>query len=491
MLTLNDLICSISKYGVGIIDIEKVKKAYHFAEVLHNGQFRDSGEPYIIHPLHVSYILSEMHADTDTICAGLLHDTLEDTSVSEEEIEKEFGKDVLTLVDGVTKISKLNSVSKEETNFANTRKIIVGITSDVRIIIIKLADRLHNMRTLQFKRKFKQKENALETMEIFAPLAFHIGAYAIKNELEDLSLKYLKPDAYKRVVEIRRQSEEDSKPCLQEMLQTIHLLLSDNSISNEVKVRIKHIYGIYKTLSSGGKISDIHDLLALQVIVDEVKNCYFSLGLIHSKYLPINNKFKDYICNPKTNMYQSLHTTVFGLDERLVQAQIRTSDMDKIATYGLPIYWEINKGNSRIRMQETIREKYHFLSSLDEINSDFSSNKAFVNQIKAELFSDRIYVYTMGGQVIDLPVDATPVDFAYSIHTEVGNSIIGAKVNEEEVPITSCLHNNDRVTVITDPSSVGPDIGWLSCVKTSKAKRYIKEFYKFGGKGYYGKQNKM
>ena len=298
--------------------ISDVKKAYDYARHLHNGQVRQSGEPYIIHPLNVAYILSEMHADSDTVCAGLLHDTLEDTNIKKEDIAHYFNQNVANLVDGVTKLAKMNFSSKQDQNYANTRKIITGITDDVRIIIIKLADRLHNMRTLQFKSEFKQKENSLETMEIFVPLAYYIGAYRIKSELEDLSLKYLKPDVYKRIVEKKIKLEETSGDILKEMLYKIETLLNDRNIPNEIKVRTKNIYGIYKRLSEGHKLSDIHDLLALKIMVDEIKNCYIGLYLVHSKYKPINDKFKDYICNPKTNMYRSLHTTVFGPDDNLL-----------------------------------------------------------------------------------------------------------------------------------------------------------------------------
>ncbi|CDE74006.1 relA/SpoT family protein [Clostridium sp. CAG:451] len=333
MLTIDDLLNVVKEYNNEEVDY--VKKTYDFASYLHDGQIRQSGEPYITHPLNVAYILAEMHADRDTLCAGLLHDTLEDTNVTKEEIERLFNQDVAKLVDGVTKISKLNFSTKQDQNLANTRKIITGITEDVRIIIIKLADRLHNMRTLEFKSEFKQKENSMETMDIFVPLAYCIGAYRLKSELEDLSLKYLYPDKYKRIEETKLKVESDSSYCLEEMLATINELLTNKGIPHEIKVRTKNIYGIYKRLEQGHKVSDIHDLLALKVMVDDIANCYYTLGLVHSKYHPINNKFKDYISNPKTNRYQSLHTTVFGLDDRLVQTQIRTFEMDKIASFGL------------------------------------------------------------------------------------------------------------------------------------------------------------
>ena len=383
-MKLDELVEKVQEY-LNTQEIVKVKNAYQYANTLHDGQLRQSGEPYIIHPLTVAYILAEMHADCDTICAGLLHDTLEDTDTSKEEIAELFGSETANLVDGVTKLKKMNFSSKEEQNMANTRKIITGITSDVRIIIIKLADRLHNMRTLQFKSEFKQKENSMETMDIFVPLAYYIGAYRIKSELEDLSLRYLYPDTYKKIEERKIKVEEDSKSCLQEMLSTIQKILSDKEIPNEIKVRTKNIYGIYKRQQQGHTLSDIHDLLALKIIVDEIENCYITLGAVHSKYNPINDKFKDYIYNPKTNMYRSLHTTVFGPEDRLVQTQIRTFEMDKVASFGLTAYWETHDENAREEMQSKLKEKYQFFSSLVEMNSMFADNKEFVSQVKKEL----------------------------------------------------------------------------------------------------------
>ncbi len=292
--------------------VKVVEKAYNFADFLHSGQKRQSGEPYIIHPLNVASILAEMHADIDTVCAGLLHDTLEDTNTTKDEIIKEFNGDVASLVDGVTKISKMNFSSRFDEDLANTRKIITSITTDVRIIIIKLADRLHNMRTLQYKSETKQKENALETLEIFVPLAYYIGAYQIKRELEDLSFKYLKPDDYKYIKEEKLKIEQENMVYLKQMKDIIKKLLDEHEIGNWVKIEFKNLYGIYKKLNEGEKLEKMHDLLALKISVDNYENCYRALGFIHSKYHPINSHFKDYICNPKNNMYQSLHTTVFG-----------------------------------------------------------------------------------------------------------------------------------------------------------------------------------
>lgn len=473
-LTLNDLLDNVKKYNEE--GIKEIERAYYYALALHEGQYRQSGEPYITHPLNVAYILSEIHADTDTICAGLLHDTLEDTEITKEQIAKDFNEEIANLVDGVTKISKLNFSSKTDQNMANTRKIITSITSDVRIIIIKLADRLHNMRTLDFKTEFKQKENSMETMDIFVPLAYYIGAYRIKSELEDLSLKYLYPEKYKKIEDIKIRIEDESKNCLQEMYLTINNILTDKKIPNEIKIRTKNIYGIYKRLNEGHKVSDIHDLLALKIMVSDIANCYQTLGLIHEKYHPINDKFKDYICNPKTNMYRSLHTTVFGPEDRLVQTQIRTFDMDKVASFGLSAYWDIKKGNARDIMQEDLKGKYQFFKSLVEINQVFADNQEFVRQVKSELFADKIYVYTTKGDVIELPKGSTAIDFAYKIHSDIGNTMISAVVNDKNVSPDYILKNKDRVRIITDIMSYGPREEWLDKVQTTKAKRKIKEF---------------
>ena len=475
-ITLEDLLDKLEKYNPE--EVEIVRTAYEYADILHSNQMRQSGEPYITHPLNVAYILADMHADRDTICAGLLHDTLEDTNITKEDIAHDFNQNIANLVDGVTKLSKMNFSSKQDQNYANTRKIITGITEDVRIIIIKLADRLHNMRTLQFKSEFKQKENALETMEIFVPLAYYIGAYRIKSELEDLSLQYLKPDVYKKLSEKKEKIEEKNNPYLQEMKEKIEYLLKNNNIPNEIKVRTKNIYGIYKRLNEGHKLSDIHDLLALKIMVDEVENCYRTLGIIHNAYHPINNKFKDYICNPKTNMYQSLHTTVFGPDDRLIQTQIRTFGMDKVASFGLTAYWDEQKGKARNAMQDDLKQKFQFFKSLTEINSMFGDNQQFVNQVKNELFADKVYVYTTKGDILELPKGSTPIDFAYKIHTDIGNTMVGVFVNDEFVPIDYVLKNKDRVRIVTDDLSFGPREDWIDKAQTSLAKRKIRDFNK-------------
>ena len=431
------------------VEMPIIKKAYEYAKHLHEGQFRQSGEPYIIHPLNVAYSLAEMHADKDTVCAGLLHDTLEDTDTSQEEIAREFNSNIAELVDGVTKISKLNFTSKQDAINANTRKIIVSITKDVRIIIIKLADRLHNMRTLEYKNEFKQKENSLETLDIFVPLAYYIGAYRIKSELEDLSLKYLCPDDYKRLENIQKELELKNKNCVMEMLQRINCILSQNNIPYESKVRIKNIYGIYKRLQQGYKIDDIHDLISLKFMVENIANCYMSLGLVHSIYHPINEKFKDYICNPKTNLYQSLHTTVFGPEEKLAQIQIRTNEMDRVASFGLCTYWDINKGEARTVMQRDLKDKFSFFKSLLEINSMFADNAEFVDVIKKELLGNKVYILDTSGNYKELPKGYTVFDYATKVCKLDANNIIYYFVNDRVVSNDYQLKNRDRIKIIT------------------------------------------
>ena len=470
-ITVDDLLKNISSYNSNVEELEIIRKAYDYASYLHDGQTRQSGEPYVTHPLNVAYILSDMHADTDTICAALLHDVLEDTTATKEDISNMFNDEVAKLVDGVTKISKMNFSSKAECNLANTRKIILGLTEDVRIIIIKLADRLYNMRTLEFKSEFKQKENSLETMEIFVPLAYYIGAYRIKSELEDISFRYLKPDKYLELLEKLDKSNVSNERCLEEMLFDINEILSCNSIPHEIKVRTKNIYGIYKRLEEGHKMSDIHDLLSLKIMVDEIKNCYVAMGLIHSKYKPINDKFKDYICNPKTNLYSSLHTTVFGPDEKLVQTQIRTFDMDKVASFGLATYWDINKGVAREVMQEDLKTKSQLFKSLTDINLMFKDNQDFVTQIKSELFADKIYIYTSNGRVIELPKGSNIIDLA--CYSGIEHILVGAKVNDQLVPVDYELKNKDRVITLVDDLSFGYRSDWIDKANTTFAKKKL------------------
>lgn len=454
-------------------EAEKIKMAYFLAEKLHEGQIRKSGEPYIIHPVNVAYILTELNADADTICAGLLHDTLEDTNISKDELTELFGPTVAELVDGVTKISGMHFRSKREKNLANTRKILSSLTSDVRIIIVKLADRLHNMRTLEFHNLDKQKEIALETMEIFVPLANLVGSYWLKNELEDLSLKFLKPDEYKRIAELSHYQETGFYFLLEEMKTKIGERLKSEGINSEIQRRIKNIYGIYKRFDEGYELDTIPDLLALKVIVEDVKDCYLSLWLIHDMYHPLNCRFKDYICTPKSNMYRSLHTTVFGEGDKLIQTRIRTFEMDNIAYNGLTANWNLKNNQERIDMQKYFKDNFKAYNSLREIDKMFTNNDEFIEHVRSELFSDKIYVYSPKGEMIELPKGATPGDYAYLIHTELGNNMRGVFINGVPAPINTQLKTGDMVKIIT--TGINPSIVLPDDVITARAKRKIKE----------------
>ena len=473
-LTLNDFVNLLTDYSQE--DVEMIVKAYYYAYRLHQGQKRQSGEDYIIHPLNVAYILASIHADRDTICAGFLHDTLEDTNVTKEDIAHDFNKDVANLVDGVTKISKMNFNSKIEQNNANQRKIITSIVNDVRIIIVKLADRLHNMRTIEFKTHDKQVENAEETLELFVPLAYYLGCYRIKSELEDISFKVLNPNEYEELLDKKNKIEERYSDILEEMKYKISYLLNEKNIPNEIKIRTKNIYGIYKKILDGYKISNIHDLLALKVMVNEVDECYIALGCVHSIYNPFNSRFKDYIHNPKTNGYQSLHTTLFAPGDRLVQTQIRTFDMDKIASFGLPAYWELIKDNSKEIMQDDLKNKFQFYRLLNEINNSYDNDQEFIDKIKEELFVKQIYVYSNDGTKIQLPTDSTLIDYAYRLDKKVGDTLVYGIVNDAYVSPNHLLKNNDRVVLITNSLDYGYKSELENTAKTTYARKMIRQY---------------
>ncbi len=451
-LSIEMLINLINEYNP--LETEKIKKAYAYANEKHDGQKRQSGEDYIVHPLMVAYILAQMHADADTVCAGLLHDTLEDTNASKEEIKALFNESILSLVDGVTKLSTINFSSKEEQNLANTRKIITGIIYDPRIIIIKLADRLHNMRTLDFKSEAKQIEIANETMSIYVPLASYIGAYHIKTELEDLSFKYLNPGKYHEILESKFRFEADNEESIFAMQKKIHSFLLDKNVPNYMKIRTKNIYGIYKKMQKGFSLYEMHDLVALKIVVDMIDECYLSLGYVHSLYKPINFKFKDYIASPKTNMYQSLHTTIFGLDNQLLQVQIRTDAMDRANSFGLTGYWDNNHENAKDVMLEDLKNKYQFFKTLSKLNLEYPNNAEFIYHVKRELFSDIIHVFDSDGSVIELPKGATIIDFAYKVNLGSSDILIGAYVNNNLVGPNHVLNNNDRVYPLYNKKSV-------------------------------------
>ena len=464
-------------YNKEKVDVEKITKAYLFAYEKHFGVKRLTNEDYIEHPLNVAYILTGVFADMATICAALLHDILEDCEVSEEELTEKFGPEITSLVVGVTKINKLNFTGENEAMIANHRKIIVGLSEDVRVIIIKLADRLHNMRTLWLLPEKKQKEKARETLDILIPIAHRLGMNQIKSELEDLSLRYLKPDVYYSIVETLNQTKRERDNIVKDMVNKVTSLLADHGIKNEVKGRAKSIYSIYKKLDTGRKFSDIYDLLALRVFVDTEQECYQALGILHSKYRPIPKRFKDFIAMPKTNMYQSLHTTVFGMDGNLFEIQIRTYEMDKIAEHGIASHWSYKEKGKKHSMQSTMEQKLQFFRSIIELKNTESNDEEFVDSVKKDVFKDTIYVFTPKGDVVELPNGSTPIDFAYRVHTEVGDRMVGAIVNGSIVPLDYQLKDDDIIKINVNKNSDGPNKEWINIAKTVQAKNKIKAFF--------------
>ena len=477
-ITINDLIGRFSEYNTNKDDLDLINRAYEYAYKKHFGVKRISGDDYIIHPLNVAMILTDINADAACLAAALLHDVVEDTDTSKETIADLFGNEVSLLVDGVTKINKLHFSNAGEQMAANQRKILVGLSEDVRVIIIKLADRLHNMRTLYVMPVEKQKKKARETLEILTPVAERLGINKIKSELEDLSLKYLKPDVYYDIVEKLNAKKTEMDEDVNDMLDEVTLLLNDHHIKHEIFGRSKSIYSIFKKLDKGKKFNDIYDILALRVLVDTEQECYLTLGLIHSKYKPVPNRFKDYIAMPKTNLYQSLHTTVFGVDGKLFEIQIRTHDMHKIAEYGIASHWSYKEKGSVKTVKDAMDTKLQFFRSIIELNEDSDTPEEFISSIKQDvLTNDSIYVYTPKGDVIELPAGSTPVDFAYKVHSEVGNSIVGALVNENIVTLDYKLKTGDIIKVNTSKTSKGPNKDWLSFVVTNQARNRIKSFY--------------
>ena len=458
-------------------EVEKLIKAYNIAESAHKGQLRESGEPYIIHPLNVCVNLAKFHADGATLIAGMLHDVVEDTDMTIDDIKCEFGSDVAKLVLGVTKINNLHYSSLDEARDANIRRIITSLNDDIRIIIIKLCDRLHNMKTLEFKSREKQQRSALETLSIFVPLAYFIGAFRLKCELEDICLSYLKPEIYEDLFNKSNKIKKDYIKCIKETEDKISIVLKENNIEHEMRTRIINIYNIYRKIKKGYKINEIHDLVNIKIMVNSVDECYKVLGLVHKLFPPMNYKFKDYIAQPKTNMYSSLHTTVFGSDEKIIQIQIKTKEMDNLNTYGLASYWNKYRELGSEKMQDALLNKFQFLSTITTLNENIKNDKSFIEKIKDEVFSNNIYVYTATGDIIELPMGATPIDFAYKIHTKIGNHLSKCFVNGDEVKLDYKLQNKDRVIIITKDIA-HPYKKWLNIVVTTQAKRKIKDYFK-------------
>ena len=477
-ITIEDLIEKVKTYNNNEKDIDLINRAFDYAYKKHFGQKRISGDDYITHPLNVAMILTDINADSTCLAAALLHDTIEDSDSTKEEVTKLFGADVALLVDGVTKINRLHFSNAGEQMAANQRKILVGLSEDVRVIIIKLADRLHNMRTLYVMPEERQKKKARETLEILTPVADRLGINKIKSELEDLSLRYLKPDVYFDIVEKLNAKKTEMDEDVNDMLKEVSSLLNEHNIKHEIFGRSKSIYSIYKKLDKGKKFNDIYDILALRVLVDTEQECYLALGLIHSKYKPVPNRFKDYIAMPKTNLYQSLHTTVFGVDGKLFEIQLRTYEMHKIAEYGIASHWSYKAHGSVKTVKDSMEAKLQIFRSIMELNEESDTPEEFISSIKQDVLNnDSIYVYTPKGDVLELPAGATPVDFAYKVHSEVGNTLVGAIVNENIVPLDYQLKTGDIIKVNTNKSSKGPNKDWLNFVITSQAKNKIKSFY--------------
>ena len=477
-ITIEDLLAKFKLYDNDKDDIDLIIRAYNYAYKKHFGVKRISGDDYITHPLNVAMILTDINADAECMAAALLHDTIEDTDSTKEEITRLFGSTVALLVDGVTKINRLHFSTTSEQVAANQRKILVGLSEDVRVIIIKLADRLHNLRTIYVMPVEKQRKKAKETLEILTPVADRLGINKIKSELEDLSLRYLKPYAYFDILEKLNAKKTEMDADVAEMLNDVSSLLTEHNIKHEIFGRSKSIYSIYKKMQKGKKFNDIYDILALRVIVDTESECYLSLGLIHSKYKPVPNRFKDYIAMPKTNMYQSLHTTIFGAEGKLFEIQIRTHEMHKIAEYGIASHWTYKaKGGSVKTVKDSMEQKLQIFRNIMEINEVSDTPEEFINSIKQEvLTTDSIYVYTPKGDVIELPKNSTPIDFAYKVHTEVGNTVVGAIVNDAIVPLDYNLKTGDIIKINTSKSAK-PNKDWLSFVITSQARSKIKAYY--------------
>ena len=474
-ITFDELHDKVATYITNKEDLKLITKSYLFAYEKHFGQKRHTGEDYIVHPLNVAYILADINADYQTICAALLHDTIEDCDVSMEELSNEFSLEIANLVNGVTKINKLNFSGDNEALLANHRKIIVGLTEDVRVIIIKLADRLHNMRTLWILSEKSQKANAKETLDILVPIAHRLGMNKIKSELEDLSLRYSKPDVYFSIVEKLNQSKVERNANVDLMKESLINLLNSHGIKHKIKGRAKSIYSIYKKLDTGRRFSDIYDLLALRIFVDTEQDCYQTIGLIHSKYRPIPKRFKDYIAMPKQNGYQSLHTTVFGENGQLYEVQIRTYEMDQVAEHGIASHWSYKEKGKTI-MQSAMEEKLQFFRSIMELSQEEDNDEMFINSVKEDVLKSIIYVFTPKGDVIELPKGATPIDFAYRVHSKVGDSMVGAIVNGNIVPLDYKLQDNDIIKINTNKAST-PSKEWINMAYTAQAKNKIKAFF--------------
>ncbi len=476
-----DLIERVQKYHPSD-DISLIEKAYRIASEAHKDQLRRSGEPYIIHPLCVAIILADLQLDKESIVAGLLHDVVEDTIMTEEEIEKEFGKDVALIVDGVTKLERIKyNEDKIEFQADNLRKMLLAMAKDIRVIMVKLADRLHNMRTLQYMKPEKQIDIARETMDIYAPLAQRLGISKLKVELDDLSLKYLEPEVYYDLVDRIAIRKVEREQVVQEIVDDVSMHIKNAGIKAHIDGRVKHFFSIYKKMVNQSKTLDqIYDLFAVRIIVDSVKDCYAALGVIHEMYKPIPGRFKDYIAMPKPNMYQSLHTTLIGPTGQPFEIQIRTMEMHRTAEYGIAAHWKYKEVSDGKKIEEQEAEKLTWLRQILEWQKDMADNHEFLNVLKSDLdlYTDTVYCFTPTGDVKTLPAGSNTIDFAYSIHSAVGNKMIGARVNGKLVTIDYVINNGDRIEIITSQNSKGPSLDWLNMVKSTQAKSKINQWFK-------------
>ncbi|MGJ0848009.1 GTP pyrophosphokinase [Tissierella praeacuta DSM 18095] len=472
---LENLLLKIEQYN-SQADLSLIVKAYNFAQLAHEGQIRNSGEKFFIHPFNVAIILADLNMDTDTIVAGLLHDVIEDTEITYENIVEEFGVEIANLVEGVTKLKKLQYKTKQENQAENLRKMVLAMANDIRVIIVKLADRLHNMRTLEYMRDEKRKEKALETLEIYAPLAHRLGISKIKWELEDLSLRYLDPDNYYDLVEKVSKRRQEREAYVKNIIETLSKKLDEVKIKYDVSGRPKNFYSIYKKMVHQGKaFEQIFDLTAIRVIVDNIKDCYEVLGIVHNLWKPLPGRFKDYIAMPKPNMYQSIHTTVIGMKGEIFEVQIRTWEMHRTAEYGIAAHWKYKEGSTK---SDSFDDKLTWLRQLLEWQSDLNDPKDFMETLKIDFFTDEVFVFSPKGDVINLPDGSTPIDFAYRVHTEVGNKCVGAKVDGRIVPLNYKLKNGNIVEIITSTNSNGPSRDWIKIVKSTQAKTKIRQWFK-------------
>ena len=476
----NKLIETIRQYHPSS-DLSDIERAYKVAKEAHEGQFRKSGEPYIIHPLCVAIILAELELDKESIIAGLLHDVVEDTVMTSEDVAREFGDEVALLVDGVTKLTQLNyQHDKIEVQAENLRKMFLAMAKDIRVIMIKLADRLHNMRTMQYQSPAKQVEKSRETMDIYAPIAHRLGISKIKVELDDLSMKYLMPDTYNDLVKQVDINRPGREAFIKSIIKEVGMHISNAGIEAEIDGRVKHFFSIYRKMVNQNKTLDqIYDIFAVRIKVDTVKDCYAALGVIHEMYKPIPGRFKDYIAMPKPNMYQSLHTTLIASNGQPFEVQIRTYEMHRIAEYGIAAHWKYKEGKTG-ESDKSEEAKLSWLRQILEWQRDMSDNKEFLSSIKNDLnlFSDSVYCFTPTGDVKTLPAGSNPIDFAYSIHSAVGNKMVGARVNGKLVNIDYEIKNGDRIEIITSQNSKGPSRDWLSMVKSTQARNKINQWFK-------------